>query len=289
MHQSRIVESVIVVANAGSPRLLPAPPLMMPLRMLHAAAVGALLASPLSAQSLTWNLGNFSGNANVPNGGCAFTTAGGANGQANAASCSATGSASPSLTLTAYALNGSTSSSTLQSGTVMSWGSYGVGVCSPGEYANCNTPNHATDHFGTFTDFLLLQFSSSVVLNTVALWTSGDADFSVLRWVGPGAPSSVAGTTASALSSGNWSVLTTVNGSAAGTYSLNNSSAASSVWAIAAYNTAIATRSGADAGDDAFKISGVTAAVVPEPPTIALMIAGLIGIGAVARRRRRNR
>lgn len=258
--------------------------------MLGTAALGALLAAPLSAQSLTWNLGNFSDNANVPNGGCAFSTAGGSNGQANAASCSATGSASPSLTLTAYALNGSTPSSSLQSGTVMSWGSYGVGVCNPGEYANCNTPNHATDNVGTFTDFLLLQFNATVMLNSVSLgWSYGDADFTVLRWVGSGASGALVGTTAAALSTGNWSVLTTVNGSAAGTYSLNNGSAVSSVWAIAAYNTAIATRSGADAGDDAFKISGVTAAVVPEPSTIALTLAGLIGIGVVARRRRRAR
>ncbi len=258
--------------------------------MRHVAALVVLLAAPLSAQSLTWNLGNFSGNANVPNGGCAFITPGGANGQGNAASCSAIGSTSPSLSLTAYALNGSSSSSALQSGTVMSWGSYGVGVCNPGEYANCNTPNHATDNVGTFTDFLLLQFNATVMLSSVALgWSYGDADFSVLQWVGPGTPGTLVGTTASALSSGNWSVVTTVNGSGAGNYVLNNSAAASSVWAIAAYNTAIATRNGADAGDDAFKISGVTAAIVPEPSTIALMVAGLIGVGAVARRRRRTR
>jgi hypothetical protein len=262
-------------------------------KILILLAAATLLSSPLQAQLRTWNLGSFSGNSTVPTGGCAFTSNGtGVNNQGNVANCSANASSSTSLTVGAYSLSGSQSSSTVSKATLKSWGTSGVGVCNTNEYAYCSSPNHATDNFGTFSDFVLLQYTAPVMLNSVSLgWIYSDNDFSVLRWIGTGNPAgTIDGKTVSQLlAPNNWSVFTTITANGVGTYNLGNTSAASSYWIVAAYNPALATNPNADAGDDAFKISGVTATVAtvaPEPSTYALMTAGLLGVFGVARRRR---
>lgn len=254
-----------------------------------ATFVGLLVAAVPAQAQTTWNLGNFSGNTTVPTGGCAFTNAGGSNGQGNVTSCSANGSNSTSLTVTAFAFNGSSTSSTANKGTVMSWGSYGIGVCNTNEYSDCNNPNHATDNVGTFSDFVMLQFNKTTILNKVSFgWTNGDADFTVLRWTGAGAPTVNGASISSMLAANNWSVLGSFNGAAAGQYDLGNTTLSSSYWLVAAYNTGLNTKSGLDGGDDAFKINSVigTQSVVPEPSTYALVTAGLVCLFAVARRRR---
>jgi hypothetical protein len=218
----------------------------------------------------------------------------GVNNQGNVASCRANGSSTTSLTIGAYSISRSEASSTVSRGTLRSWGASGIGVCNTTEHGACSRPNHATDNIGTFSDFVLLQYTTPVMLNSVSLaWISGDNDFSVLRWTGADNPASTINgqTVAQLLAPNNWSIFPTVTATGVGTYNLNNTTAASSYWMVVAYNSALAPNRTADARDDAFKISGVTGTKVPgttmpEPSTYALTATGLVGLGLVSRRRR---
>src|SRR6218665_543997 len=107
----------------------------------------------------------------------------------NTASPAVAGSASGEGTVSisgAYATNGSNNSgfasgAKWQSGSLISYGSGGLGMASDGS----SEPNHAIDNAGTNTESVLLQFSSSTILTSIGLgYVSGDADISLFRYVG---------------------------------------------------------------------------------------------------------
>jgi|WetSurMetagenome_2_1015567.scaffolds.fasta_scaffold09460_2 hypothetical protein len=233
-------------------------------------------------------------------------------------------SGDPTLTISGvYAANGGTyGTSGLLSGATWAsnansaltyYAGNGVGMASDGT----TVPNHALDNKGN-TEAVLLSFSSSVVLSSIGIGytcvgtncagtgvngDAGGADLSVFRYVGTSPPSpSLAGTGASLSSmiAAGWQLVGNYGDVVQDTsnpYNLVNSgNLGSSWWLISAYNTAWGTTStngGAlDQGNDYFKLYAVAGTKtpgggggsVPEPASIALVGAALLGIMATRRR-----
>lgn len=158
----------------------------------------------------------------------------------------------------------------------------GLGMGSDGT----GTPNHALDNNGSYTEGVLLSFSTSVMLTGIDLgYISGDADISVFRYTGSVAPTlDGTGGSLTSMTSKGWQLVgnyanLTQDNSAPLAYNLINgatdaketpadnpntviptassSSVGSSWWLITAYNTAYGTGTGLTQGDDYFKLLAV--------------------------------
>lgn len=177
------------------------------------------------------------------------------------------------------------------------WSSSGLGVDNPGE----GSPNHATDASGQ-KESILFSFSKSVELTKVTMgWIEGDADFSLLRYTG--GDSTIAGNTYSDLvspSTGSWELVDNYlySGGYAGggnTATVNPEGKSSSLWLVAALNSAYWTGSSGYLGNDFFKLQSLVATYtppsgggsIPEPSTLALMSVSFLAFGFTQRRRRK--
>jgi hypothetical protein len=189
-------------------------------------------------------------------------------------------------------------------------GSSGLGVrnndCSG--FANCTggtsgrdanegvSPEHAIDNNGR-VDSILFSFTDKVNLTSFSAgWVSTDSDFTVLAYTGAGNPASLANQSYAGLLSNGWSLIGNyLAGSSAGAHDFTNSTY-SSYWLIGALNTMVGGDS-SKAGNDNFKLISLAGCTcdnappgtpgcstggggggVPEPGTLLLMGAGLLGL-----------
>jgi hypothetical protein len=160
----------------------------------------------------------------------------------------------------------------------------GIGVTGTNDY-NGSYGYHQIDNAGSYTDFVLLQFSAPVVLKNLNLnsfdlgsATSKDNDLAFYAADVPEAAwnSKVDLTQYSTVPS----LWTTVSGTGKDGVVSTGASIASREWLVgAAFNSG---------SNDGFKIASITVSpgAVPEPASWAMMILGVGAIGAAARRRK---
>jgi hypothetical protein len=211
------------------------------------------------------------------------------------------------LTATASAYSAANNTTATMTATTAYYGG-GLGVTTSGE--TLSSPQHAIDNNGAI-ESVLISFSNGVGgitsadkvnLSSITVgWSNGDTDFSVYAYTGAATPStSPLGLTYSNLTSNSWQLIGHYNKSGTGLFGIANS-VYSSHWLIGAYN---GLGSGMDKGDDYFKLAKVTGTKcpttgtipagcngggtpggVPEPGTLLLMGAGLLGLTRMSRRK----
>lgn len=221
---------------------------------------------------------------------------------------------SGAITATASGMSTTGSGSTFAAASaITSYVGGGLGV--QANAADINTPQHSTDNSGSI-DAILLSFNSSVILTGITsgwTWKDGaaanslaaasDSDASVLRYIG--SASTAAAVTAATVGKtvqqltdvgGGWTLVSQLANLVTGVgTSTGDTTLGSSWWLVSAYNSGYAsvattTSSAAgllDNGNDYFKllaVAGVATSKVPEPASLALVGAGLLGVLASRRK-----
>lgn len=157
------------------------------------------------------------------------------------------------------------------------------------------SPQHAMDNSGA-KELIAFHFDTAVALDKIILgWTSSDADITVMAYTGAGAPT-IAGKTVGNLATG-WALIENSGDVDAGsgshdsgtdiTRTVNGSNVVSSWWLISAYNSGYGGGT-LDSLSDFVKILSISSkdvTKVPEPGSLVLLSAGLLGLVAVRRRR----
>ncbi len=223
-------------------------------------------------------------------------------------------------TYAATSSSGFSSGATWTNGNMAYYGGGGLGNVSDGSAS----PNHAIDNgpgsnttaagaLGN-TESVLLSFSNSVVLTSIGLgYVSGDADISLFRYTGTSAPTITGvGASLTSMVAAGWELVNNYSDLKVDTDNpynkVNGSNLGSSWWLISAYNTSYGSTSAnggsLSQGDDYFKLYSVAATKcssaitqvcsgsgnkVPEPGSMALVLAGLAGLVVRTRRGTRAR
>ena len=161
------------------------------------------------------------------------------------------------------------------------------------------SPQHAMDNSGA-KELIAFHFDTAVALDKIILgWTQNDADITVMAYTGAGAPT-IAGKNVGNLATG-WALIENSGDVDAGsgdtggtpasdtniTRTVNGSNVVSSWWLISAYNSGYGGGT-LDSLSDFVKILSISSkdvTKVPEPGSLVLLSAGLLGLVAVRRRR----
>lgn len=217
----------------------------------------------------------------------------------------------PNITVSGFSTSG-TSGAVFAAASIYNW-TEGLGVVASNESSSAGGP-HATDNIGG-TDAVLIKFDVATSLTSAVIGWNGtdnpttissgagagsytDSDLSVLAWVGPGIPEGVvAGLTvggATGLVNAGWQWIgnyADVGSAANGNTAAISTTVNSSYWLVTAYDTAFGTTRSNGSGtlggsNDAFKLAtltGTTTYKTPEPGSLVLLGAGLLGIAAIRR------
>lgn len=285
----------------------------------------AFASLPAPVMAATWQM--WEGGATTSNGSDDSCVNASGTSMGNSYSCSAVATSDPVMTVTAWSTTDS--GQTFAEASVRRWAwtpsSSGVsntpiqnaGATTGYDYGvvNANSESssdgqHSLDNKSN-TDVLALNFTEAIALTSVSLgWISGDADISILRYVGPGTPPNIDGKTVSGLTSiGGWELvghyanLQNDITSPSRTAEITNAGA-SSWWLVSAFNPGYGSGStahggtvwgscysGLTCGNDYVKLLQVAGNVsppdnkTPEPGSMVLFGAGLLGMMALRRRR----
>lgn len=203
-----------------------------------------------------------------------------------------------SVNVTAWSTTGSNETFAAASADYYSGSGWGV----DNQAESSTSPNHSMDNYGT-TDLLAFSFQQSVDLDSITIgWSYSDSDISLLAYTGTvnGTAPSVQGKSVSQLLGSGWSVV--------GHYadlvvdqakSVNQSDTNSKWWLVSSYNASYGTSTsgsttGLSFGNDYIKINKLSATTVttvppppsqvPEPGSLALFAAAMLGLYGVRRR-----